>query len=312
MKSFKQYIYEIESMMTYDNLVNILISLGYDKIKKISGNKIAVLVNDNRVTTLEKINKNIKGSIYDRNPSSESSVGRVNISGFSILAKPASKQGSASAGVENEQIIVDTINKRTKTGPINVIFKAKNKKFTVLNCVKAIQVGGDTAGRKKADIVLINSKNKRYPISIKKDNAETWESADSYFGPTALKIIKKAIKDKKTKLVSEGSYFKIEPNIAVEATQAEKQAVVFGSDLENGGAVVTKTFGSSSFSDDGDTLVVDCSHIITSLSDVKGDKDVYFLIRNDKTRKSLKEYPGIRILAVYTKRINQNVVVVKR
>ena len=312
MKSFKQYITERATLITYENLVNSLVSLGYDKIKKISGNKLAVLVDDNRVTTLEKINKNIKGSIYDRKPSSDSSVGRVNISGFSILAKPASKQGSASAGVENEQIIVDNINKRTKTGPINVVFVAKNKKFTVLNCTKAIQVGGDTSGRKKADIVLIDSKNKRYPISIKKDNAETWESADSYFGLTAAKIIKKAIKDKKTKIISENGYFKIEPNIAVESTKSEKQDVVFGSDLENGGAIVTKTFSKSSFFDDGDTLIVDCSHIITTLSDVKGDKDVYFLIRNDKTRKSLKEYPGIRILAVYAKRINKNVVIVKR
>lgn len=299
-------------MMTYENLVNILTSLGYDKTKKMSVNKIAVLVDDNRVATLEKINKNIKGSVYDKNPSSESSIGRVKISGFSILAKPASKQGSASAGVENEQIIVDAINRRTETGPINVVFLAKNKKFTVLNCAKASQVGGDTAGRKKADILLIDSKNKKYPISIKKDNAETWESADSYFGPSALKIIKKAIKEKKTKLVSQGSYFKIEPNIAVEATLVEKQAVVFGSDLKNGGAVITKTFTSSSFSGDSDSLFVDCSYIITKLSDVKGEKGVYFLMRNDKTRKSLKEYPGIRILAVYTKRINKNVLVVKR
>ena len=47
--------------------------------------------------------------------------------GFSILAKPASKQGSASAGVENELIVVNTINNIAKTGPINVVFKGKNK-----------------------------------------------------------------------------------------------------------------------------------------------------------------------------------------
>jgi hypothetical protein len=48
------------------------------------------------------------------------------------------------------------------------------------------------------------------------------------------------------------------------------------------------------------------------MKDVKGDKDVYFLIRNDKTRKSIREYPGIRILAAYKKRINKNVVIVDR
>ena len=61
-----------------------------------------------------------------------------------------------------------------------------------------------------------------------------------------------------------------------------------------------------------DTLIVDVKNIIESMKDVKGDKDVYFLIRNDKTRKSIKEYPGIRILAAYAKRINKNVVVVER
>lgn len=298
--------------MTYDRLVEILFSLGYTNIKKMSSKKLAVLIDTNRVETLEKINKSISGSIYDKRPTSESSVGKIQISGFSILAKPASKQGSSSAGVENEEIVVNAINKRTKTGPINVVFIGKNKKFAVISCSKAERVGGDTSGRKKADIVLIDSKNKKYPISIKKDDAETWESADSYFGPIASNIIKKAIKDKKTKLINEGSYFKIEPNIAVTATTVEKRDVVFGSDLEKDGAIITKTFNSSSFKDDGDTLLIDCSHIITTLTDVKGDKDVYFLIRNDKTRKSVKDYPGIRVLAAYSKRINKNVIIVKR
>jgi hypothetical protein len=39
---------------------------------------------------------------------------------------------------------------------------------------------------------------------------------------------------------------------------------------------------------------------------------VMFLIRNDKTRKSIKKYPGIRVLASYKKRINRNVAVVQR
>lgn len=300
-------------MITYETVEEMLISMGFDNLKKVSSTKIAILTNEHRVTVLEKVNKGIKGSSYDTTPSSESSVGRVVIGVVSILAKPASKQGAASAGVGNENLLVDTINKYAKTGPINVIFKAKNKTYTVNGCAKAESVGADTAGRKKADVVLVDSKNKKFSISIKKDDAETWESADSYFGEEAEKIIAKAIKEKKTKLISEGSYYKIEPNIAVKATTSEKRDVVFGSDLAAGGAVVTKTFGSGSFSlDKNQNLVVDCTHIITELSDVKDDKDVYFLIRNDKTRKSVKKYPGIRVLASYKKRINKNVVVVGR
>lgn len=297
---------------TYDTVEKLLMSLGYRDLKKMSSTKIAVLTSENRIDVLQKIKKGIKGSVYDETPSSESSVGRVKVGNISVLAKPAGKQGGASAGVGNEKALVDIINKACKKGPINVIFEGSNKNFVVNGCTKATQVGGDTAGRKKADVMLYDSKGKTYPISIKKDDAETWESADSYFSKEAKEIIDKAIEAGLTKLVSQGSFYKIEPNIAVEATTKEKKDVVFGSDLQKNGAVVTKTFSSKSFTFNEDTLTVSCSNIITDMKDVKGDKDVYFLIRNDKTRKSIKEYPGIRILAAYKKRINKNVVIVDR
>lgn len=212
----------------------------------------------------------------------------------------------------NEDFLVDYINEVSKTGPVNVVFKSPNDSYVVNGCSKATSVGTDTAGRKKADVILHDNKGNTFPISIKKDDAETWESADSYFSAEAKTIIDKAVLAKKTKLVDQKTYFTIEPNIAVKATLQEKKAVVFGSDLFNMGAVITKTFASSSFSQEDDTLTVTVSNIITKLEDVKGDKDVYFLIRNDKTRKSIKEYPGIRVLASYKKRINKNVKVVER
>lgn len=301
---------QIKSIETVISLVS---SAGYTKIKKISGNKIAVLTEENRVDVLKDLTKKIKGSMYDKTPSSESSVGKVKIGKYIVLAKPAGKQGTASAGVGNEQFLVDTINKSIKKmGSVNIVFKAGGKTFKVPNCVSVSSVGADTAGRKKADVVLENKRGVKYPISIKKDDAETWESADSYFSEEAKVIIDKAIKNKKTKLVSHGSYFTIEPNIAVTSTRKEKTDVVFGSDLAQNGAVITKTFSKDDFELENETLFIIVSNIITELSDVKGDKDVYFFIRNDKTRKSIPEYPGIRILAAYKKRINKNVVIVER
>jgi hypothetical protein len=302
-------------MFTIESLQETVRSMGYGNIKPMSGKKFAVLVDKNRVEVLEDINKKLPGSSYDDKPTSESSVGKVVINSFSILVKPASRQGSASAGVENELIVVKNVNDCVKNmkGPINVLFKAKNKTYEVFGIKEAKSVGADTAGRKKADIVLIDSKNKQYPISIKKDDAETWESADRYFKQQeAEKIIEKAIKANKTKLIAESTYFKIEPNIAVAATNQEKEDVVFGSDIKNGGAVITKTFKSGSFKCIEDKLEIECTHIITEMRDVVGDKDVMFLIRNDKTRKSIKKYPGIRVLASYKKRINRNVAVVQR
>lgn len=297
---------------TFESLSVTLSSMGFDKQKKISTNKIAILVDINRVDALEKVHKNIKGSMYNKTPSSASSVGFVKIGNFSVFAKPASKQGKASAGVDNEQMLVDYINSAAKTGPVNVFFMNGNKTFEVFGCVEAVSVGAATAGRKKSDVNLIDYKNKVFPISIKKDDAEYWESADSYFGTEAKKIIDMAVKAGKTKLIPQTTYFTIEPNIAVEASSAEKKDVVFGSDILPNGCIITKTFSKSSFDMQEDSVIIDVSSIITDMKDVKGDKDVYFLIRNDKTRKSIKEYPGIRILAAYAKRINKNVVIVER
>jgi hypothetical protein len=300
------------SHYTEESLITVLKSIGYTNIVKKSGNKFAILTDKNRSTILQNVASKIPNSIYDKTPTSKSSIGEVKIDKFSILAKPASRQGSASAGVNNEKILVDTINKLTKTGPINVIFKAPNKTYYVTGCFIAKSVGSDVSGRKKADIILIDQSNKLYPISIKKDNAEAWESADTYFNKQAKILIERAVSNRITTLVDKGTYFMIEPNIAVPATRIEKESVVFGSDIKNNGAVITKTFSPSSFNINEDTLTIECSYIITDINDVKGDKDVFFLIRNDKTRKSIKEYPGIRILAVYKKRINPNIKVMSR
>jgi hypothetical protein len=302
---------QMAAITSIETLITVLAANGYDSVKVITQKKVAVLTDKNRVTALEDIQRKLNGQ-YDSTPSSESSVGRVNVQGYQILAKPSGKQGTASAGVGNENYLIDVINQATKTGPINVVFKAPNKTFTVVGCVSAESVGTDTAGRKKADVILRDSKNNRIPVSIKKDDAETWESADSYFSKTAKDIIEKAVAANKTKIVDNKTFFTIQPNIAVPATLTEKKAVVFGSDLLPDGAVITKTFASSSFSQVEDVMTISVSNIITKLEEVKGDKDVFFLIRNDKTRKSIKEYPGIRVLASYKKRINKNVIVVER
>jgi hypothetical protein len=298
--------------LTYDALISLLNSIGYTNIKKLSNVSVAILTNDNRIKTIEGIVKKLHGAVYDPTPTPKSSIGLIRFKSFSITVKPASRQGTASAGVENEVMLVNFINSATKNGPMNVIFKGKNKTFEVVGCVKATSVGSDTSGRKKADVILWDKKQKQYPISIKKDNAEVWESADSYFSQEATRIIEKAVKNGTTKLEYYDTYFKIEPNIAVQATQQEKRDVVFGTDIEGKGCIVTKTFRTDSFKQIEDTIVIDCSHIITNISDVVGDKDVMFLIRNDKTRKSIKAYPGIRVLAAYAKRINPNVKVVNR
>ena len=170
-------------------------------------------------------------------------------------------------------------------------------------------MGRDTSGRKKSDVNLKTNSGKIIPISIKKDNAEIWESADSYWGEKAAAYTRRLAMLGKIKLIPFGSVYKIEPTFAVKATTEEKKNTVFGSDLlVLKGAVVSRTFGKEDFQYSGKDgkLTIKCSHIVTSIEDVKGDVDVWFLVRNDSTR-TTGGIKGIRVLAVFEKRINKNV-----
>ena len=289
----------------------------YGTVKQVSAKRLAVLTKDNRANLLSKITKEIPGAKYDKTPTSASSVGLVKVDGFVIFAKPLSKQGNASAGIENEIIIIKSINDIIKEGgnePITVVFKSGSKKQTINNVTNCREMGRDTSGRKKADIILETTRSD-YPISIKKDNAEIWESADSYYGPKAEKLIAKLLGEGKIKLKPMTGVFKLEPNFAKKASTSEATSVVFGSDLLVGrrGSVITRTFSSDDFNMDykKNILTITVSSIIRTVADVKGKHEVWFLVRNDRTRKTIESYPGIRVLATYQSRINPQVLRVR-
>ena len=143
MKTFKTFISEQNQL---DEIQIELKNIGYPELKKVSGKRIAVLTNDNRIDVLEDIVSKLSGAKYDSTPKSDSSAGRVLYKGFTILAKPASRQGKASAGISNEYTFVSGINSVTENGPVNVVIKGKNKSFKVMGCVGAAPVGSDTAG----------------------------------------------------------------------------------------------------------------------------------------------------------------------
>lgn len=103
----------------------------------------------------------------------------------------------------------------------------------------------------------------------------------------------------------EEGYYTITPNFAVRATDEETKNVVFGSDIYGNGAVITRTFKSDDFQINENILKITCSDIIEDMSDIPDEKRVWFLVRNDKTRAGVIR--GIRVLAVYEKRINPSV-----
>jgi hypothetical protein len=329
MKTFKAYLEEDMVAKTVDQVLNEgikqvnlsmdeiksrLTAAGYNNFKDKSSHQVFVLVdNVNRVELLQKIEKifSSEGAKYDPEKG-QSSVGMVVVGRFSIGASPASKQGKKSAGLDNEDTLINNINSFVKNGPINIKFIAGKKTFKVDGVIKAIEMGRDTSGRKKSDVNLQTKSGKIIPISLKKDGAEMWESADSYYAKKAKDIIDRLIIDKKVTL-SGRNIKKITPNIAIEATKKEAKDVVFGSDLLGTGAVLYRTWKASDFKiTENGNLEIISSKIYTNEREVEnGDHSVYFLIRNDSSRKGSKIYPGIRVLAVGKTRINKNVLVVK-
>lgn len=301
--------------MTITNIEDLVKGLGYTNIKRDSGRTISILTDDNRVDVLERIAKTFKelGAAYDPNKGS-SSVGAVTIGIFTIKARPASKQGKKSAGLANEDAMIEGIKQFTKTGPMTVRITDGRKSYTYENVIDVEEVGRDTSNRKKADVRLVIKGGKKIPISIKKDNAEMWESADSYWAATAKAIVDRMEASGEIQLTKSGAVYKMKPNLGVLATPTEKRNVVFGSDLLNKGFVVVRSFRSSDFSltSDGEILEVKTTKIIDKMQDLKGDADIYFLIRNDSSRKGSKIRPGLRVLAVSATRINKNVKKVKR
>lgn len=297
----------------YDELISIVSGLGYNNIKKKSSFRFNILVDGNRLDAMQKMEAAIKmkypEAAWDEN-AGDSSIGAIVIGRYMVGASPASKQGKASAGLANEHTLFNMIEQITANGPMHVVFKAGSKEFKIENVAGYRDAGRDTGGRKKADIVLIDKDGKETPISLKKDKAEMWESADSYYAPQAKAIVDKLVKQGKAEVVPFKNVFQLKPNVAKLANAKEKKAVVFGSDVFGKGCVLEKTF-TGKFDIVEDTAIISVTKIITSLSDLKGDYEIYFLIRNDSSRKGSKIYPGLRVLAVKKTRINRNVLVVK-
>ena len=222
-----------------------------------------------------------------------------------------------SAGIENENFFIYGINRicQVTQNPegINIRFIGSNGvTFECKNIKTAISVGLDTSNHKKADVILKGDRD--YPISLKQKNAQYWESADSYAGRTAKRVINKAIKEGKTNLVPIGieDAVKLTKELAYKANKQQVRQVVFGSDILGKGCVIYESFTRDiryTVSKSG-WIEIKVSKIFKKTSDVENDPThaVWFLIRNDKTRNSKTlGIRGLRVLAAYASRIKRTV-----
>ena len=316
----REFIDIITEAATKQDVQEILTQNGYTDLK-ISGNKIAVLVQVPDGQTKDafrlKVLQDLEGIINAANPDLDaryspyrniSSIGHVDFweSPVKLLVKDKGVQGDKSAGVANEielagilQSVID------KYGSAHITFvDPRGKSLTINNCNKVDISGRDAKGRKKADVVLI-SPDRNLPISIKKLNAEAWESADTLFGSKARGIINDLrdagiVKLQRLESSSEARpIFALSKEIVVEPTEEEAMSAIFGSDLNPQGGIVIQTFKPEHFVQEGNEVRVECHAVITNRDEIPESHLMVWLLRNDSTRNSAAlGIPGIRIMAV--------------
>ena len=229
-----------------------------------------------------------------------SSIGGIKYKNAKFLLKPSGVQGRASAGTENEDVLVNEVKKYLQQGAKNVIFQGTNQNYVTKNIKEILDVGYDTASGKKADVVLVG--DKKYPISIKKDNAGFWESSDTRYKDVVLKLSDKIKNgDFAPQLVFKPFIDKIgntkeginimfndETNkpvtgvIVTNLPTKDEQSIIFGSD---NAVVIYKTYLPSDFDLQGENLNVKVNNIITDLKQIEElNLEPVLNIRRDVTR----------------------------
>ena len=148
-------------------------------------------------------------------------------------------------------------------------------------------------------------------ISLKKDNAIYWESADVRFSQEVKNLLDAIINGK---LGDEISYIPLKDSrgnpdpeiirlynkkdnkpiagiVVDDLPEQDTKQVIFGNDEV---PVIKRTFRPSDFKVEGDTIIVNASKIYEDLDDVEKDQALPVLnIRHDKTRRSSR---GLRAL----------------
>ena len=286
----------------------------------VKGNNIEVLIDTPpknkdafRKETLMTILKSLKGIKAAYDPLG-SSIGRIVFpdNPTKIYVKDIGKKGDNSAGIGNEKAIAEMIEKVIQThGSANVTFVDDQKRKLTLKNVTQVDISGRSSGTrkyggevKKADVVLRSSRG-YLPVSIKKINAEYWESADTYYGAKAGALIKKLRQEGHIKLLKtdKPGIPKLNKEIVVEPTEQEAQHVIFGGDINPEGGIIIQTFLPEHFVQDGANVTIHAHAVIKTKEDIPESHLMMWLIRNDSSRNiAAIGVPGVRVYAAAYKR----------
>jgi hypothetical protein len=264
------------------------------------------------VDKIEKINTGTnKNFEFTSTPSSFSSLGYFMYGQSKFGIKPGEKQGGKSAGLDNEEIFVNSIESFLEDGPKNVKIISDGKEVIFKNVTQVIGTGRSTSDYKKSDANFYDREKDLGGVSLKKDNAIYWESADVRFKNEVKNLVDAIVSGK---LGDEVSYIPLEDTkgnpdpdiikmynkkenkpiagvIVNDLPAQETNEIIFGNDKV---PVVVRTFRPSDFTLDGDTVIVNATKIYETIEDIKADNAQPVLnIRHDKTRRTTR---GLRAL----------------
>lgn len=288
-----------------------LIAAGFNKKDIIikNGKNIRLLTAGiERKLTIDKLVKNLN-YIYDPNHPG-SSLGAVIAPNQTVITiKPKEKQGNLSSGIDNELFLETSINnyiKQNNGNPITVKFVSKTKKIK-FNKITSIEGVGRSVGRGyKSDIRLLNGTKVVSNLSLKKDRAVVWESADKRYKELVIKLISKItsgqIKGIGLKPTTKEGIFHLydtKQNISlsglsiINLPNLDGDSIVFGKDIPKT-SVIIKTFEPKDFKFDGKILTVTTSSIFNNIDEInETEHEPFLFIRHDITRPNTK---GLRPL----------------
>lgn len=285
---------------TLEKSVKAIEKLGY-KTKPINSQRFAVLVpRKDRLTTIRNIESRL-GYTYDSKMKNASSLGAlISPDGVLVVVKPDNVQGGNSAGMSNEADLEGFIRQfLEQQTPLDITFRGKNNIVEYSNVDDVKRVGTDTAGYKKADIQLFSKGKVVANLSLKQENAQIWESADTRYKDVVNQVIHKLLshpfpdlgleKSKEDNRIfrlynpENGNYYG--GIVITDLPKEDEEQIIFGTDTPKT-VVIKHTFSMSDFTMlEDDELIIKSGIIFESLDDIDGTPyEPILFIRHDQTR----------------------------
>lgn len=301
----------LPQVMDKATAVAALAQMGYEQIVP-KGNVIRVLVqipqgqktNAYRASIIQDILAKFQKMYPKTQPKMQGATSALGSQGGVVFAnslvgisvKDEGKQGDQSAGVGNEAELAGLLSSMVqKYKTINVTFvDPRGKELSMLGVTSVEQTGKDVKARKKADVILKN-KGGSLPVSIKQLDAETWESADRFFGAKARQIIDMLVQQKVLQLIPlenpQGAYA-LSKEVVIEPTEEEAMMSIFGSDINPAGGIIIQTFEPKHFVQNKNNVQIECHAVIKTKEDIPESHMMVWLLRNNASR--LSKALGIR------------------